>query len=390
MRKKILILISSGGNGHKAIARALKEYLEADYTVQVQDVFLEILQPLDLLCWITRGRVTETGAYNYFLQRSWHAFLNGCCFVGMWWYWLRAKRVYQLMRDNLFATTPDMILSVAPFVSGPLYDAAVTCNIPLLIIPTDFDVPHFVQKLRWRETKNPCALTIGMYAPDEYMVKRVHALTHIPLSCMTVIGVPLYKEFLSNNTTVACNVPLSSPIITVMFGGMGGVRIIALLHVLKQLSMPCVLNVCIGHNESLVAEIQKIPFPDHITIIIIPFTLAIGSIIAKSDLIITKSGGSTLAQAMALGVPILVDATTKTLLWERYNQTFIVQNCCGMVARTNAEIITYVGVMLSPSFYADFAASTHHLRQHDASVMLPLLVKRMLSCINEHDIAEQR
>lgn len=378
MRKKILILISSGGNGHKAIARALQEYLDGEYTVVVQDVFLEVLQSMDLFFWLTRGRITETDSYNYFLQRSWHTLLNIGCMVGMWWYRLRAKRVRKLLYDNLLVIAPDMVISVAPFVSGPLFDATCACTIPLLIIPTDFDIPHFVQTLRWHETNNPNMLTIGMYEPDEYMVQRVHTLTHIPRSCMTVIGVPLYKEFLKGYN-FAPHDDAQPAVITVMFGGLGGVHILSVLEVLTKMTVPCVINVCIGYNNALTDEIQKISFPEHITVVIIPFTLAVGTVIARSDLIITKSGGSTVAQAMALGVPILIVATLRTLIWERYNQTFVVRNYAGMVARANAEIVQYAHIMLTKTFRTDFKIRTQHLRKCDASKILPVIVERMIA-----------
>src|SRR3954470_16104649 len=81
-KKKILVLISRGGGGHKTAGDSLKQILGDDYDVEINPVLADILGTIDPINQITRGRFTGEGLYNIFLKRHWNRALKWMVPIG--------------------------------------------------------------------------------------------------------------------------------------------------------------------------------------------------------------------------------------------------------------------------------------------------------------------
>ena len=67
-KKKILVLVSRGGGGHKSAGDALLQILGGSYDVEINYVFEKILRPIDFLNILTKGHYTGEDLYNSLLK----------------------------------------------------------------------------------------------------------------------------------------------------------------------------------------------------------------------------------------------------------------------------------------------------------------------------------
>ena len=96
-KKRILVLISDGGGGHKAAGEALKEILGGIYEVEVVNPLSQMLRPIDFLSILTFGKFTAEDLYNLLLRRGHHRFIKILfCHVGPYYMRSKIKRVEKL------------------------------------------------------------------------------------------------------------------------------------------------------------------------------------------------------------------------------------------------------------------------------------------------------
>src|SRR5579864_9010034 len=69
-RKKILILISEGGGGHKTAGEALKEILHPEFYVEIVNVIHKALKCIDPLSRLTSGHFSGEDLYNFCLRHN--------------------------------------------------------------------------------------------------------------------------------------------------------------------------------------------------------------------------------------------------------------------------------------------------------------------------------
>src|SRR5271167_1203584 len=67
-KKKILVLVSRGGGGHKTAGDSLKQILGDSYDIETNYIFGDILGNIDILNRVTRGKFTGEDLYNFFLR----------------------------------------------------------------------------------------------------------------------------------------------------------------------------------------------------------------------------------------------------------------------------------------------------------------------------------
>jgi len=66
---------------------------------------------------------------------------------------------------------------------------------------------------------------------------------------------------------------------------------------------------------------------------IIEETNRISEYMAVSNLLITKSGTASFCEAIQMHLPMVIDATSSTLVWERFNHNFTINNGLGTVIK---------------------------------------------------------
>lgn len=326
---KILIFTSHGGGGHISASNAITEYLKEDHEVVVFPFFTEVLRPLDLVQFFTGRKYNVESGYNYFLRKKWMSAVNGMCHFALFVLPILKYVVHHLLSKFLTKEKPDLIISVIPLVNNYICDVARKLGIPFLLIPTDLDCSTFINKLRIYPT-DKFLLGLAFDHPD---ILQLVQQVSIPANKIIVSGFPLRQQFFETKNIeslkASLNIPQGKPVLFVLMGAVGSQALYMYVQELREITIPFHVIVCLGRNEALREKIAAVSLPSHITLSIISFTEKIADLMAVSDICMTKAGSVSVAEALYMNLPIILDGTSKSLIWENFNLYFIQHNNFG-------------------------------------------------------------
>jgi 1,2-diacylglycerol 3-beta-galactosyltransferase len=99
-----------------------------------------------------------------------------------------------------------------------------------------------------------------------------------------------------------------------------------------------------GHNRELGERLNRmeLPFPHHVE----GFTHNVPYYMRLADFFIGKPGPGSLSEALVMGLPVIVERNASTMVHERYNTEWIMQNQVGVVLRSFSDIREGLAPML--------------------------------------------
>ncbi len=138
----------------------------------------------------------------------------------------------------------------------------------------------------------------------------------------------------------------------VMFGGFGSRRMITIARRVAEAGLRTQLIFMCGRNEKLRERLAALdlPFPHHIA----GFTREIPYFMQLSDYFIGKPGPGSISEALVMKLPVIVDRNSSTMIQERYNTDWVLENGVGVVLRSFEDIVDGVGAMLDAARHATF------------------------------------
>lgn len=380
-KKRILILSSSGGGGHTAAAKAIQEYLQDKYQIEIVNVFEEVLLPLDPVHALTGGSYNGEDLYNYFLKTNSRFFANNIVAFGKLTMNWQASRIQPLLEEFLLAYKPDALISVIPVLNGNILAVAEKLDIPFAVVALDRDMASigFLNGI-WKPTYKK--FVFGVPFSDEILKKTVIRKTAIAPEQVRVIGVPVRTSFLEKKDIPALrkefNVPEGKPIVMVLMGSVGSGATFRYARALARMKQPVHLFLCLGKNEALRERIEKeIIFPPHITVSIVGFTDRIADYMAASNLLITKSGAVSHFESLVVRVPVLFDRTREVLTWEYMNISFVKEHGLG------DEICMVRRVPKMVDAYLKNPAHEQVVRERMAAYPLPDVRKNIITLVDD-------
>ena len=381
---KIIIFSSKGGGGHTSVSEALQEYLGQDHSLAVVNVFTDVLGSLDVTQQLTNRLQSGEKVYDYTLKRKWYPLTTLMYKVGSWYFNMRRASVKRLFSEYIERHNPDMVISVVPIVNGPLLEATREHNIPLLLLPTDLDATSFLQGVDI-EPDDTFQLALSFDDADIMHVANKH---HIPANLISTVGFPVKSKFLNDEQLATkrtpirrkLRIPRRRPIVLLMMGSLGSRDIVTFTQALAQVSSPMHLIIALGRSEHLRDALEKIEFPSRISRSIIGFTKQVDELMAISDLLITKSGTVSLCEGIYMGLPIILDATTKPLPWEQLNHRFVKKHRIGTSVTNTAELVERVNRLLADrSRLRAIKEVAAEFTTKDPRVEIQQLITRMLA-----------
>lgn len=303
--KRFLLLHVRAGAGHERAARAVAAALEATRPGTVTDV----RDALDISSRFLRATYAST--YNSVLARA----------PKLWGeVYKRAGPPHDSWRQK--------IRTWLALWGSPGYLPAIEQFQPDAILCTQF-LPSEVLAT-WREQgrlKIPVATVVTDYAVhpiwvyrgmDRYFVAADSAKEElvdtglVPADRIEVTGVPIDPKFSRPIAAADARGELgldpdpSRPVLLLMGGGFGWGPIEAMLDVVMDLPKHVQALVIAGRNEKLRARLAARTASEAGRIKIHGFTDRVELFLAASDLLLSKSGGLTVSESMAMGVPMLV------------------------------------------------------------------------------------
>ena len=305
MRKiKLAILSVSAGAGHVRAAQAVEEYAKMNYPM-VEPVHIDVM---DFVPKLFRKLYAES--YIHIINRNpalWGYMYNKSDIVRTnkslikkvrtAFERLNTRKCLKAMRE----IAPDIILSTH-FLPPELISKMIASGEelpPSWVQVTDFDI-HAL----WINEN----MTGYFAASEEIAVRMMNR--GIPEDQIHITGIPIMPAFAKSISKKAAkaklNIPGNKPVILLMAGGLGVGGILELTNTLLSIDSEFTIIALAGKNKklynSLKEKAQKMPDK----LIPMGFTKTIEELMAAADIAVTKPGGLTSSECLAMKLPMII------------------------------------------------------------------------------------
>lgn len=381
-KKRILVLISEGGGGHKMAGESLKDIFSCQYEVDVVNVFTQIIYPLDFLNSITSGIFTSEDFYNFMLKKGFHKGVNVFATLGNKYMHANRSRIEKLVEKYLskLCNSYDLVISTVPFINSGIAVALQKRKIPFFILPTDLDASTFFVGMNIKQFKPEDKIAFALPYDDIDLKKKGLKNNTIPLEKVVFTGFPVrgdcQKKYSPDQVRLLKlkhGMAENHLSLTLILGASGNRMLLKYTQELAKLlnqdfSRPLELNICTGKNERVRHSILEWFLKNESVVVretssfttvqtnngllfhIRKFTKDLIEIMVCSDLIITKTGSCSVNEAIYLGKKLLLDNTNKSsaryLFWETFNVHFVRKHGLGDVFYDLSEMTTLIRVLL--------------------------------------------
>ena len=336
---EIVLLILDAGGGHRSAANALVEAARRqDLPWRFRIVSLqEIFAPLDFGRRLTGRPMEET--YNGMVRRRRTLFLSTALRVFQWLIRRMKVRLCRLLTARLRERPPRLVISLVPNFNGVIGEAVRQClpGTPFIVLLTDFaDLPpHF-----WIEPGLDRVIVGSDHAAAQARAAGVPAARISRTS-----GMLLHPRFYppagpDTRQRVRGELGLGADAFTVLvlFGGKGSPEIRPLSEaLLREANGLRVIAVC-GDNPPLFESLAEIEARSGGRLHRLGFTDRVADYLAACDVLVTKPGPGSLAEAFHQQVPVVVTCNARTIPQERYNARMVRERGLGLVVRRWQQI----------------------------------------------------
>jgi processive 1,2-diacylglycerol beta-glucosyltransferase len=355
---RVLILTASYGSGHNEAAHSLAAGFAArGAAVTVVDHFRELVHP-------AFERLSRA-LYMALLRRA--AIVWGAAYALGDWLPSDSPLAFGVTRLGvgrlaacLDALAPDAVVSVH---ATPAAAMSALAGEGRRLPPHTTVVTDFVAHSQW------IARGIDRYCVAADEVGREFVARGIPRERVVVTGVPLRAEFETAVDPVAARRVLGlradAPVVLVMAGSHAGVgRVPDVVRALARSGRGAQALVVAGHDAALAARLDALARGSATRVL--GYVADVRTLMAAADLLVTKAGGMTLAEAMAAEVPMLLYGSLPGQ--ERRNERFASRAGVALAARSRGELRRLLERALSePALLEHLREGIRRARRPDAT-----------------------
>ncbi len=328
---KLLVLSASYGEGHQQAANAVRDALAAispNTEVHILDYMRYVHPVLDSVakyCYLKSVKFAPA-LYGWFYKGT--SQIPPSSLIQRQ---LNSLGIAEL-ESTLQSYQPDVVLSTFPTPAGVVsyLKQQGRTNVPLATVITD----HAIHS-QWIHP-----LTDMYFVGSNHVRKGLIARGTMP-DTIQVTGIPIRPVFLQtfDKATLQEKYGINPSVPTVLLmGGAYGVMgdITQICEELFQYPHPIQIFVVTGRNERLKAQLTPIPHGPNSRVFILGFVKEIYELMAISDLMLTKAGGLTISEALALQLPMLLYRPIPGQ--EVQNAKFLVHSGVAVLARNRREV----------------------------------------------------
>jgi 1,2-diacylglycerol 3-beta-galactosyltransferase len=340
MTKRVLLLISDTGGGHRSAANAIAAALDEvstgplgeplTFEHRIEDVAAHCSFPLSQLgpaySAALRFAPPVYGALYHATngKRRFRSVIRFC------------EPLYRARLRNLFLSyKPDVIVSVHPLLNHAALRARADANmldIPVITVVTDLGRVHE-----------------GWLVPEVDAVvvpaREVHHRARergIPKERIYHLGHPVHPKFEDVSDSklqlrARLGLPAEKTIALLMAGGEGGGKLLPTTLALAKSKLPLHLVVVTGRNKALRAKLNELgpSLPTPMTIL--GYCDNVAELMRAADLLVTKAGPGAIAEASLAEVPVVV---YDFIPGQEYgNLKYVENNGIGVVALTASDVV---------------------------------------------------
>jgi 1,2-diacylglycerol 3-beta-galactosyltransferase len=360
---RVAILTANIGGGHRSVARSLAEafeglaqviplYLIDDYAPFPWNAMAATYAP-----WVNHAPWLWRLAYRFGSSRERVEWAERATF----------PFVRRQISPPLVTTWPDLVISVHP----------LQINLPLRVLRSAGNQAPFISVVT-----DPVTPPVAWFCSDVDLCvvatepARQAALAHgMEPSKVKVIGLPIRRAFAEihgrtrSDARAALGIPADLPLV-LMTGGAAGIGKLvpaakAITSQLARQGTSVQMAIIAGNNDALLRRLRSEPWPIPVTVL--GFVEDMASWLAATDLLITKAGPTTLAEAACAGVPVLITGFVPGQ--ENGNVSWVEEHNAGVFVPEIAQAAQLVGEWLrigSPQL-AEMAARARAIAQPEAA-----------------------
>lgn len=347
--KRVVLAYFNAGGGHRAAARALADTIHQQgrpwrtELLNLDDV-LESVDPIYRSFGMHGGEL-----YNWTLRKGWTVGSAQVIPIMHGVIRLLHSRQVKLLREKWRLLQPDLVVSVIPHLNRALYQSlrAESADTPFVTLITDLAdyPPHF-----WFESQDQ-----HFVCGSDIAVQQARA-AGIDEGCIwRVSGMILHPRFYQvgggNRSEERRKLGLDphAPVGLVLFGGYGSQSMVRIAKRMALAKSRIQMIFLCGRNQALFEQLSKLKltFQSHVH----GFTENVAHFMSMSDFFIGKPGPGSVSEALAMGLPVIVESGRKTLAQERYNVEWIREQGVGLPLAKIKDLPEIVGTLLDPISY---------------------------------------
>lgn len=291
-KKRILIIYENIGTGHKRTAEAIKKAFDkhSDIEAGIENPFGEKFPSLSYLStqiYLKALKLTpELWGYIYEMERD---------KIERKFNKLLGKSIYTFIKNYILDYKPDAIICTHPFSCSILSQIKKSISIPVYAILTDYDVHAY-----WIH-----GFIDGYFVGCDEMKKSM-AKMGVSEDKIYVTGIPIDESFYKVNDKVKIreklNFDIEKSLILVMGGGLGLGNIEKSVKILKEYDDLQIAVIC-GYNRSLKKRLLEYAGDN---VHVYGHVDNVHEFMDAADLLITKSGGLTITEAIVKKLPMVI------------------------------------------------------------------------------------
>jgi 1,2-diacylglycerol 3-beta-galactosyltransferase len=374
MTKKALFLISDTGGGHRsasvAITAALDEIKEPfSFEHRIDDVAAHCSFPLTQLGLAYSSALRYAppvyGALYYATngRRRYKALVRFC------------EPLYrERLRDLFLSYEPDVIVSVHPLLNHAALraraDARMT-HVPLITVITDLGKVHE----SWLMPEADAVVVPAREVYDRAVSRGV------PPYRLRMLGQPIHPRFEDVTATRAeireqLGLPPDQFVTLLMAGGEGGGKLLTTTLALAKAKLDTHLIVVCGRNTALQTKLEEMAPSLATNMTILGYTDEIPLLMRAADLLVTKAGPGSLAEANVAQVPVVVYDYVPGQ--ERGNVDFVRHNGIGVVALTTSSVVAAVRKLIhDPERLTEMRRRQAEVAPHESARRIAALIAQV-------------
>jgi 1,2-diacylglycerol 3-beta-galactosyltransferase len=333
--KRILLLFSDTGGGHRAAAEAIRDALlirhPGEVAIEMIDVFRSYTPfPFkympEMYPWLISRSKTSWGVGYYLTNTG-----SSVRLITRGMYASIEKGLKRMLDEH----PADVVVCVHSVLTRPSMQAfsELGQRPPFIVVVTDLVSTHkfwFDRRVDRCLVPTQAAYENGL---DSGLKPEQLRVTGLPVH-------PNFAERLVDKTAARAQLGWDPnlPTILIVGGGEGMGPLYKTARAINDARLECQLAVIAGRNEELKANLESSDWnqPTHIY----PFVTNMPVLMAASDILVSKAGPATISEACIAGLPvILYDAIPGQ---ETGNIDFVVENNAGVFAPTTPAVVEAV------------------------------------------------
>ncbi len=376
MKKKILIIYASYGNGHKAIGKYIEKYfLEENKDLEIKCIdLMDYAMPLigKISQKVNSFFMLKTPIIHDLFYKSSNTVVGGYLADYISTTLFKNKR----MRKALMDFNPDLTIATHFFGSSLIshYNKKGLINSKLVTVVTDYE---------------SCELWLNDYKCDDYLIvgdkSEVHSLVKrgIAKKKIKALGIPIapYVDNNFNKTSFLRKLGIKGDkLVCVFFGGGGNGSTTSIPYIKRLMKNRLDLDIIFiaGNNKKSKEIVDNYIQENNITNVhTLGFVTNVPELLQACDFVISKPGGAQSTECLYFHKPIMMINASGGQ--EIANYKFFTKNGYGMRFRTSFGLTRGVkNIVNNPESLKKMALNMAKGDNHDAMAKLYELCKDLL------------